>query len=153
MSGGGIALRSWNRWIVGVAMVLILGVALFFRLYHLDTFLHWAFGDEMTYGLEGRNVVQGRYSSLFAYTWDGAPATYAYILAIAQQIFGATLHTGRMVSVVFRRPDCATAGFVRERVLKSHGTARCWRKRLLAASAGTRTSAAWSYARRRPRPS
>ncbi len=96
-----MARRSLDPVLVGSGMIAILALALFFRLYHLDTFLHWAFGDEMSYGLEGQNVIHGRYSSLLTYTWDAAPATYAYLLAMAQQIFGVSLHTGRMVSVVF----------------------------------------------------
>jgi 4-amino-4-deoxy-L-arabinose transferase-like glycosyltransferase len=86
---------------VAAAFILVIGVALFFRLYRLDTFLHWAFGDEMSYGIEGQNVVHGIYTGLFPYTWDNAAATYAYLLGLFQQVFGATLHTDRMVSVFF----------------------------------------------------
>jgi 4-amino-4-deoxy-L-arabinose transferase-like glycosyltransferase len=88
-------------WAVAVGMVGVIGVALFFRLYRLDTFLHWAFGDEMTYGLEGQKALHGQYTSLFSYTWDAAAATYPYLLAMFQNLFGPSLHTGRMVSVLF----------------------------------------------------
>lgn len=95
----GISAR-YRAWLIGLAGGGILVLALFFRLYRLDTFLHWAFGDEMSYGIEGQRVVHGVYTSLFSFTWDSAPATYAYLLAVCQQLFGATLHTGRMLSVV-----------------------------------------------------
>jgi 4-amino-4-deoxy-L-arabinose transferase-like glycosyltransferase len=94
------ALRLDRAWWVAPGMAGAVALALFFRLYRLDTFLHWAFGDEMAYGLEGQHVMRGDYKGLFAFTWDQAPATYAYLLAIVQHLFGATLHTGRMVSVV-----------------------------------------------------
>lgn len=87
--------------VVGTGFVVALAMALFFRLYRLDTFLHWAFGDEMIYSLEGLKVLHGQYNGLLVGTWDEGPATYPYVLAIFQNLFGPTLHTDRMVSVLF----------------------------------------------------
>ncbi len=99
--GSGTAPRLISDWRIAVGLAATVALALFFRLYRLDTFLHWAFGDEMSYGIGGQNVVHGIYTSLFSYTWDNAAATYAYLLSFFQQVFGATLHTDRMVSVLF----------------------------------------------------
>lgn len=96
-----VSMHSYRTWAIALGLAAAMSVALFFRLYHLDTFLHWAFGDEMSYGVEGQRVVHGDYTGLFAFTWDQAPATYAYVLAFWQQLFGATLHADRMFSVVF----------------------------------------------------
>lgn len=86
--------------LVALGGIVVVVLALGFRLYQLDTFMHWAWGDEMTYGIEAQRVVHGYYTSLLTFTWDTAPATYAYLLAYAQDLYGATLHTGRMVSVI-----------------------------------------------------
>jgi len=91
----------YNAWAIALGLIGVVALALFFRLYRLDTLLHWAWGDEMTYGLEGQRVTRGEYKGLFAYTWDQAPATYAYLISIAQQLFGPTLHTDRMISALF----------------------------------------------------
>jgi hypothetical protein len=68
-------------------MAAIIAIALFLRVYRLDTFLRWAFGDEMTYGLEGLKVLHGQYTGLFAYTWDAAPAAYPALLAAFQNLY------------------------------------------------------------------
>lgn len=97
-----VALRSQRqRWYIAAGLTAVITIALFFRLYQLDTFLHWAFGDELTYGIEAQKVRHGTYSSLFTYTWDQAAATYPYLVALFQQLFGESLHSGRLVSVVF----------------------------------------------------
>lgn len=90
----------YRAWAIGLGLAGTMVLALFFRLYRLDTFMHWGWGDEMTYGIEAQRVVHGYYTNLFAYTWDTAPTTYPYLLAFAHNLFGVTLHTGRMVSVV-----------------------------------------------------
>jgi hypothetical protein len=96
----GASTRPAPTWAIALGLAGVVILALFFRLYRLDTFMHWAWGDEMTYGVEAQRVVHGYYTGLFAYTWDTAPTTYPYLLASAHNLFGATLHTGRMVSVV-----------------------------------------------------
>ncbi len=96
----GASTRRAPTWAIALGLTSMVILALFFRLYRLDTFLHWAFGDEMAYGLEGKRVTRGDYTGLFAYTWDQAPATYAYILSFVQQLFGVSLHNDRIVSVV-----------------------------------------------------
>ncbi len=96
----GASTRRAPTWAIALGLTGVVILALFFRLYRLDTFLHWAFGDEMAYGLEGEHVTRGDYTGLFAYTWDQAPATYAYILSVVQQLFGVSLHNERVVSVV-----------------------------------------------------
>ncbi len=100
-SGAPAKAPAYHAWAIALGMAGVIALALFFRLYRLDTFMHWAFGDEMTYSLEGQRVTRGEYTNLFAFTWDQAPATYAYLLSAAQRLFGVTLHTGRIVSVIF----------------------------------------------------
>lgn len=79
----------------------IIALALFFRLYKLDTLLHWAFGDEMSFSLQGLYVLHGQQSGLFADSWAPGPSAYEYILAVFQNLFGISLRSGRLVSVVF----------------------------------------------------
>ena len=90
--------RFESRHVIGLG--IIVGLAVFVRLYELDGVPNWVHGDIASIGLQSRDILAGRVSKLFSFGWANI-AMLAYLpTALTQGLFGDTLFGLRMAPML-----------------------------------------------------
>ncbi len=90
-----------QRWVTVTALLLILAIGAFFRLYRFDDLPFGIWYDEAEYGLQAQRILS---SPEFRPIFEGAingPAHFLYLVAGMFQLFGVSVQSVRAVSVVF----------------------------------------------------
>jgi hypothetical protein len=99
------ALALWpdtrrNRWLEAIAFVLILALAIFLRVYRIDSIPSGIYVDETNGGLDALHLVEGRADSPFGTGWYGTPTGYFYYMAGIFKLFGATWAGLKIASLI-----------------------------------------------------
>ena len=92
--------RTWRRpgLVLSLAMVVVLIVALFLRVYRLDSVPFGWHPDEAVYALYARDILAGRSFPVFFASWTGREVMYSYLEAGAFGLLGDSMYTARLVS-------------------------------------------------------
>ena len=92
--------RTWRRpgLVLSLAMVAVLIVALFLRVYRLDSVPFGWHPDEAVYALYARDILAGRSFPIFFASWTGREVMYSYFEAGAFGLLGDSMFTARLVS-------------------------------------------------------
>jgi 4-amino-4-deoxy-L-arabinose transferase-like glycosyltransferase len=95
--------QHFNRRIPGSAFIwlmIILLIALFLRVYHLDSLPHGPYYDEAANGLLGADIAQGRSRPLFIQSYTGKEVLYFYLVAGVMKLLGVHTFALRLTSAL-----------------------------------------------------
>lgn len=81
-----------------LALLAVLIVALFLRVYRLDSVPFGWHPDEAVYALYARDILAGRSFPIFFASWTGREVMYSYLQAGAFGLLGDSMFTARLVS-------------------------------------------------------
>jgi len=100
-----MALAVWpdtrrNRWLEAGAFVLILTLAIFLRIYRIDSIPPGIYVDETNGGLDALYILEGRLDSPFGTGWYSTPNGYLYYMAAIFKLFGTTWTGLKIASLV-----------------------------------------------------
>ncbi len=87
-----------SRRTLGIALLLILLVAVFARFYALSSYPHGLQSDEANNGLDALKWLAGAPYTPYAETNEGQATLFTYMIALFIQLFGQSVTTMRMVS-------------------------------------------------------
>lgn len=88
------------RWVEITGFLLITGLAIFLRVYRLNTFPPGIYVDETNGGLDALYLLEGNHVSPFATGWYGTPNGYIYYMAFLIKLFGANYYTLKAISLI-----------------------------------------------------
>lgn len=99
------ALTLWsdstrNRWLEGIAFLLIFALAIFLRTYRLDSIPPGIYVDETNGGLDALYILEGNDASPFGTGWYGTPNGFIYFMAGIFKVFGANWLGLKLVSLI-----------------------------------------------------
>lgn len=88
------------RWLEFTGFVAIAALAVFLRVYRLDSFPPGIYVDETNGGLDALRILEGSGVSPFATGWYETPNGYIYYMAGMFKLFGATWYTLKAISLL-----------------------------------------------------
>jgi 4-amino-4-deoxy-L-arabinose transferase-like glycosyltransferase len=99
------ALTLWpdshrNRWLEGIAFLLIFALAIFLRTYRLDSIPPGIYVDETNGALDALYILEGNDASPFGTGWYGTPNGFIYFMAGIFKVFGANWLGLKLVSLI-----------------------------------------------------
>jgi len=87
-------------WVEITAFVVIAALAVFLRVYRLDSFPPGIYVDETNGGLDALRILEGNGVSPFATGWYETPNGYIYYMAGMFKLFGANWYTLKAISLI-----------------------------------------------------
>ncbi len=92
--------KLWPRLGLAVVIMLVVALAVFMRIHRSDEFPPGCFSDEGWNGLEAVSIMEGKEYPLYIERNTQNPAFFFYTLALWFKMFGVSIESVRMVSVV-----------------------------------------------------
>jgi hypothetical protein len=88
------------RWLEIALFVFILGLAVFLRVYQLDSIPTGIYVDETNGAIDALGILDGNHASPFKTGWYGTPNGYIYFMAGMLKLFGVNYFTLKAISVI-----------------------------------------------------
>ncbi len=91
---------AWPRWRVPLLLLLIFGIASFFRFFRFDTLPFGTWYDEGEYGMQAMRILnEANFRPIFSGAING-PAHYLYLVAASFDFFGVSTQSLRAVNAL-----------------------------------------------------